>query len=84
MRSRSEYPLTIPWARLYRCPGPTRPARRVLLDHILVSRPLLAAFEHLEIHNETLGDELDPSLALQDPTESYHAPVVAEFELELV
>ena len=56
--------------------------RRVLLDHILVSRSFLSAFDHLEIHNETLGDELDPSLALQDPTESYHAPMVAEFEVE--
>jgi endonuclease/exonuclease/phosphatase family metal-dependent hydrolase len=56
--------------------------RRLLLDHILVSRPLFAAFDHLEIHNETLVDEADPDLASKDPTGSHHAPMVAEFEVE--
>lgn len=55
--------------------------RRVMLDHILVTRPLLAAFRSLEIHNETVGDELEPSQGLASPTESYHAPMVASFAL---
>ncbi|MDF1585253.1 endonuclease/exonuclease/phosphatase family protein [Marinimicrococcus flavescens] len=53
--------------------------RRVMLDHILVSRTLLGAFRTLEIHNETLGDELEPAQGLASPTESYHAPMVASF-----
>jgi endonuclease/exonuclease/phosphatase family metal-dependent hydrolase len=55
--------------------------RRMMLDHVLVSRPLLAAFRHLEIHAETLGDELVAATGLLHPTESTHAPLVAEFAL---
>ena len=50
-----------------------------MLDHILVSRPLLARFKHMEAHNETLGDELVGYAKVQHSTGSYHAPVVAEF-----
>ena len=53
--------------------------RRVLLDHILVSRPLLAWFRGCEIHNEALGDELVAPADVWGSPESYHAPVVAEF-----
>ncbi|SRR6266511_304376 len=52
-----------------------------MLDHILVSRPLLAFYRGTEIHNEVLPDE---SGAFRDDTkfpESDHAPVVAEFVL---
>jgi endonuclease/exonuclease/phosphatase family metal-dependent hydrolase len=55
--------------------------RPVLLDHLLVSRPLLGSFRRLEIHAETLADDLGPEQAVAQPTESYHAPLVAEFEL---
>ncbi len=55
--------------------------RRVMLDHILVSRPLLALFRHLEVHSETLGDEVEAALAVTDASESHHAPLVAEFAL---
>lgn len=55
--------------------------RPVLLDHILVSRPLLGWFRRLEIHSETLSDETDPSTSVEHATESYHAPMVAELEL---
>lgn len=54
---------------------------RVMLDHLLVSRALLAAYRSAEIHNEALGDEL---IAFATPTrspESFHAPVAAEFDL---
>jgi endonuclease/exonuclease/phosphatase family metal-dependent hydrolase len=53
-----------------------------MLDHILVSRPLLRFFTGAEIHNEILPDE---SGAFRQDTqfpESDHAPVVAEFKLD--
>lgn len=53
--------------------------RPQMLDHLLVSRPLLAWYRGVEIHNEALGDELITSHAVQGSPESYHAPVVAEF-----
>lgn len=51
-----------------------------MLDHIVVSRPLLRYFRAAEIHNEALPDE---SGAFRQDTqfpESDHAPVVAEFD----
>lgn len=51
-----------------------------MLDHIIISRPLLGHFRHAEIHNEALSDE---SGAFRQDTkfpESDHAPVVAEFD----
>ncbi|OAN46614.1 endonuclease [Paramagnetospirillum marisnigri] len=53
----------------------------VLLDHILVSRPLLGSFLTAELHTETLGDELVSPAGISGPPESYHAPMVAEFNL---
>lgn len=55
--------------------------RPVMLDHILVSRPLLGWYLGAEIHNETLGDELVSPASVHATPESYHAPVVAEFSL---
>jgi endonuclease/exonuclease/phosphatase family metal-dependent hydrolase len=55
--------------------------RRLALDHVLLSRGLLAHFRGLEVHNETLDDELAPSERVERATESYHAPLVASFEL---
>jgi endonuclease/exonuclease/phosphatase family metal-dependent hydrolase len=55
--------------------------RRLMLDHILVSRPLLGRFRSFEVHDETLDDELAPANRTTAPSESYHAPVVAEFAL---
>lgn len=53
----------------------------LMLDHVVVSRPLLAWYRGCEVHNEALGDEVvSPSLIGNSP-ESYHAPVVAEFEI---
>ncbi len=51
----------------------------VLLDHVLVSRPLLGAFRAAELHNEILGDELVSPAGVSGSPESYHAPMVAEF-----
>ena len=54
--------------------------RRLRPDHVLVSRALLGWYRELEVHNELLHDEA-VALATQAPSaESYHAPVVAEFE----
>jgi len=53
--------------------------RRVMFDHILVSRTLLGFYRETEVHNETLGDELLAQLRPGEPRESAHAPVVAEF-----
>jgi endonuclease/exonuclease/phosphatase family metal-dependent hydrolase len=50
--------------------------RKTLLDHILVSRPLAARCERVEILNDGLADEAtapDPILG------SLHAPIVASF-----
>ena len=55
--------------------------RRIMLDHILVSRQLLGWYLRSEVHNETLGDELVSPLMVRGSPETYHAPVVAEFLL---
>ncbi|WP_440956045.1 endonuclease/exonuclease/phosphatase family protein [Methanosarcina sp. Mfa9] len=52
-----------------------------MLDHLLVSRSMLAHYKGSEVHNELLHDE---SIAFATETkfpESDHAPVIAEFEL---
>ena len=54
--------------------------RKQMLDHMLVSNALLADFSSLEVHNETLGDELVAYTSIEDSPQSYHAPVVAEFK----
>ncbi|HSR55118.1 MAG TPA: endonuclease/exonuclease/phosphatase family protein [Alphaproteobacteria bacterium] len=55
--------------------------RRQMLDHILVSRALLGRFRGSEIHNEALTDELVGYAAVGASPLSYHAPVVAVFDL---
>lgn len=53
----------------------------VMLDHLLVSRGLLGWFRTAEIHNEALGDELIAHATIAHSPESYHAPMVASFEM---
>ena len=55
--------------------------RPLLLDHLLVSRPLSRWFRSAEIHNEGLVDELVDYANEGRSPESHHAPVVVEFEL---
>jgi endonuclease/exonuclease/phosphatase family metal-dependent hydrolase len=55
--------------------------RKSMLDHMLISRPLLAWYRRAEIHNEALGDEVIGYANIHQSPESYHAPVVAEFSL---
>jgi endonuclease/exonuclease/phosphatase family metal-dependent hydrolase len=47
-----------------------------MLDHLLVSQALLAGYDHLEVYNEGLADELTDT-----GPQSHHAPLVAEFQL---
>lgn len=57
--------------------------RPQMLDHVLVSRSLLAWFRGAEVHNEALGDELVTPQIVAGAAESFHAPVVAEFLIDV-
>jgi endonuclease/exonuclease/phosphatase family metal-dependent hydrolase len=50
-----------------------------MIDHILISRALLASFRSATILNETLRDHWATPRSLEFLPESDHAPVVAEF-----
>ena len=52
-----------------------------MLDHIVVSRPLLRFFRGAEIHNEALPDESGAFRTDTKFPESDHAPVVATFDI---
>jgi predicted extracellular nuclease len=52
-----------------------------MLDHILVSRPLLAFYRGAEIHNEVLPDESGAFRTDKKFPESDHAPLVVTFEV---
>lgn len=53
----------------------------VMLDHLLASPALARRCRSLDIHNEALSDELIAFAMDSRSPESYHAPVVATFEL---
>ncbi|MFN8524134.1 MAG: endonuclease/exonuclease/phosphatase family protein [Chloroflexota bacterium] len=55
--------------------------RGEMIDHLLISRPLLAFYRHVEIHNEVLHDESVANADDPQFPESDHAPVVAELAL---
>jgi endonuclease/exonuclease/phosphatase family metal-dependent hydrolase len=55
--------------------------RRQTLDHILVSQALAAVQRGADIRNGSLGDEATVSDDSRPPPQSFHAPVVAEFDL---
>jgi endonuclease/exonuclease/phosphatase family metal-dependent hydrolase len=50
--------------------------RKEMLDHVLVSQALFTCYQHVEVHNEGLTDELTDS-----GPDSHHAPLVAVFDL---
>jgi endonuclease/exonuclease/phosphatase family metal-dependent hydrolase len=52
-----------------------------LLDHMLISRSLLANYQSAEIHNEVLHDESIAFATDKKYPESDHAPFVVEFSL---
>jgi hypothetical protein len=51
-----------------------------MLDHVLASPRLFALCRSVEVHNEALEDEAYAEARVRPSPESYHAPVVAEFE----
>ncbi|BFU44106.1 endonuclease/exonuclease/phosphatase family protein [Krasilnikovia sp. MM14-A1004] len=55
--------------------------RGEMLDHLLVTRNLLACYRGSEIHNEVLHDESASFATDRKFPESDHAPVVATFDL---
>jgi endonuclease/exonuclease/phosphatase family metal-dependent hydrolase len=55
--------------------------RHLLLDHMLVSRRLAGCLVAAAIHNEALGDELVGYANRGDAVESFHAPLVVEFDV---
>jgi endonuclease/exonuclease/phosphatase family metal-dependent hydrolase len=55
--------------------------RRQMLDHILASRALIGDFRAMEIYNELLADECIAYATDRHDPDSYHAPIVASFEL---
>ena len=56
--------------------------RGQMLDHMLVTRNLLAHYRGSEIHNEVLHDESAAFAIDRKYPESDHAPVVATFEFD--
>ena len=57
--------------------------RAVMLDHLLVSRRLFAGLRSVAIHNEDLADEVFAAAEGAVQEGSFHAPLVAEFALDL-
>ena len=55
--------------------------RPLMLDHVLISRPLLGRLGGIEIHNETLTDELVVQSQNRRAPESHHAPVVVDLHV---
>lgn len=54
--------------------------RRLMLDHILVSKSLAALVNEVELSNEQLADEVLSHPEGRRPAESFHAPLCAEFD----
>lgn len=55
--------------------------RPQMIDHVLISRALLASFHSARVLNETIRDHWATPRGLDLLPESDHAPVVAEFEI---
>jgi endonuclease/exonuclease/phosphatase family metal-dependent hydrolase len=55
--------------------------RPLMLDHILVTRSIAGHLTSVSIQNDTLTDEAAPAVAERGMLGSYHAPIVAEFEI---
>jgi len=55
---------------------------KLMMDHILVSRQLMADYRSFSVHNEMLGDELVAYTLIEAAPDSFHAPIVAEFAFD--
>ena len=53
-----------------------------MLDHVLITRNLLAGYRGSEIHNEVLHNESAAFAVDRQYPESDHAPVVAAFDFD--
>ena len=69
---------SLPAARRY---SVVHAGHRAMLDHVLVSRALMGWYRGVEIHNEALGDELVGYANVGRSPESYHAPLLACFDV---
>jgi len=56
--------------------------RPQMLDHMLASHALLGCYRGVEVHNEALGDEAAGWASQVSAAGSYHAAVVATFDLK--
>lgn len=54
---------------------------KLMLDHLLVSQTLQRLYRRADILNETLMDEYVAWLKGVQPLDSFHAPIVADFDL---
>ena len=54
----------------------------LMLDHVLASRALLAHYRGIEVHNEALQDEVVAYASIHKSPDSFHAPIVAAFDLD--
>lgn len=57
--------------------------RPQMVDHLLSSHRLFGHLRGVEVHNEALGDEAMGYSRGIEPAGSWHAPVVAEFDLDV-
>ena len=55
--------------------------RPQMVDHLLASQALYGRFRSIEVHNEPLGDELVGYARNVPAAGSWHAPVVATFDI---
>lgn len=55
--------------------------RALMLDHILASRSLVARLRDIEVYNEALSDEIVSFAKGRQEAGSFHAPLVAEFDM---
>jgi endonuclease/exonuclease/phosphatase family metal-dependent hydrolase len=55
--------------------------RRVVLDHLLLSQRLATMLKTVEAKNEGLADEVEAEASSRREPASFHAPLVAAFEL---
>ncbi len=80
LASRALVPLEqqLPSARRY---SVLHDGRAVMLDHVLVSAAMERAYRGAEIHNEELKDEIRDASVHPEAPVSYHAPVVASFDI---
>ena len=69
---------SLPESRRYSVLHQGHPA---MLDHVLVSRALFAHYRQVEVLNEGLPDEIFDQAEPSARAASFHAPIVAEFEL---